>query len=109
MSAKVQQQANGEVAQPTEGQASLLPHLESLDRMLKLPVVDATWQQTQNVYGRVKGRCDLGSLIPLLSKSLSLLFPLLVPRCQPKFQKMALVFQTHAVLLVTVIVYNQFI
>lgn len=54
MSAKVQ--ANGEVAQPTEGQASLLPHLESLDRMLKLPVVDATWQQTQNVYGRVKGR-----------------------------------------------------
>lgn len=34
--------------------AALLPHLESLDRMLKLPVVDATWQQTQNVYGRVK-------------------------------------------------------
>uniref|UniRef100_A0A182MZK8 Lipid storage droplets surface-binding protein 2 n=1 Tax=Anopheles dirus TaxID=7168 RepID=A0A182MZK8_9DIPT len=33
---------------------ALLPHLESLDRMLKLPVVDATWQQTQNVYGRVK-------------------------------------------------------
>ena len=56
MSAKVQT-ANGEVvAQPTEGQASLLPHLESLDRMLKLPVVDATWQQTQNVYGRVKGK-----------------------------------------------------
>lgn len=53
MSAKVQA-ANGEVVQPTEGQASLLPHLESLDRMLKLPVVDATWQQTQNVYGRVK-------------------------------------------------------
>lgn len=57
MSAKVQ--ANGEIVAaqpPTEGQASLLPHLESLDRMLKLPVVDATWQQTQNVYGRVKGR-----------------------------------------------------
>lgn len=52
MSAKVQ--ANGEIAQPTEDQSSLLPHLESLDRMLKLPVVDATWQQTQNVYGRVK-------------------------------------------------------
>uniref|UniRef100_A0A182JWP9 Lipid storage droplets surface-binding protein 2 n=1 Tax=Anopheles christyi TaxID=43041 RepID=A0A182JWP9_9DIPT len=34
--------------------SALLPHLESLDRMLKLPVVDATWQQTQNVYGRVK-------------------------------------------------------
>lgn len=52
MSSKVQ--VTGDIAQPTEGQASLLPHLESLDRMLKLPVVDATWQQTQNVYGRVK-------------------------------------------------------
>lgn len=52
MSAKVQQE-NGEVC--STGDASLLPHLESLDRMLKLPVVDATWQQTQNVYGRVKG------------------------------------------------------
>lgn len=52
MSAKVQQE-NGEVC--SSGDASLLPHLESLDRMLKLPVVDATWQQTQNVYGRVKG------------------------------------------------------
>ncbi|KXJ71803.1 hypothetical protein RP20_CCG019698 [Aedes albopictus] len=51
MSAKVQQE-NGEVC--SSGDASLLPHLESLDRMLKLPVVDATWQQTQNVYGRVK-------------------------------------------------------
>lgn len=48
-------QENGEVPQPSEQhQSSLLPHLESLDRMLKLPVVDATWQQTQNVYGRVK-------------------------------------------------------
>lgn len=52
MSAKVQE--NGEVVLTTEHQASLLPHLESLDRMLKLPVVDATWQQTQNVYGKVK-------------------------------------------------------
>lgn len=52
MSAKVQE--NGEVVLATEHQASLLPHLESLDRMLKLPVVDATWQQTQNVYGKVK-------------------------------------------------------
>lgn len=52
MSAKVQE--NGEVVLATEHQASLLPHLESLDRMLKFPVVDATWQQTQNVYGKVK-------------------------------------------------------
>ncbi|XP_050099769.1 lipid storage droplets surface-binding protein 2-like [Anopheles aquasalis] len=33
---------------------ALLPHLESIDRMMGLPVVDATWQQTQMVYGRVK-------------------------------------------------------
>lgn len=50
MSAKVQE--NGDVNSTVE--SSLLPHLESWDRMLKLPVVDATWQQTQNVYGRVK-------------------------------------------------------
>ncbi|XP_058445432.1 lipid storage droplets surface-binding protein 2 [Malaya genurostris] len=52
MSGKVE---NGSAAKPTGvDQTGLLPHLESLDRMLKLPVVDATWQQTQNVYGRVK-------------------------------------------------------
>uniref|UniRef100_T1DEJ2 Putative lipid storage droplet-2 n=1 Tax=Psorophora albipes TaxID=869069 RepID=T1DEJ2_9DIPT len=51
MSAKTQE--NGEVAQTAENN-NMLPHLESLDRMLKLPVVDATWQQTQNVYGKVK-------------------------------------------------------
>uniref|UniRef100_A0A182FIB7 Uncharacterized protein n=2 Tax=Anopheles albimanus TaxID=7167 RepID=A0A182FIB7_ANOAL len=33
---------------------ALLPHLESIDRMMGLPVVDATWQQTQMVYERVK-------------------------------------------------------
>lgn len=48
--------SNGEAPKASEHQASLLPHLESLDRMLKLPVVDATWQQTQSVYGRVKGK-----------------------------------------------------
>lgn len=52
MAAKVQE--NGENEQTGEHQSSLLPHLESLDRMLKLPVVDATWQQTQTVYGKVK-------------------------------------------------------
>ncbi|XP_058834944.1 lipid storage droplets surface-binding protein 2 isoform X2 [Topomyia yanbarensis] len=52
MSGKVE---NGNAAKPAaDDQTGLLPHLESLDRMLKLPVVDATWQQTQNVYGRVK-------------------------------------------------------
>lgn len=52
MAAKVQE--NGEVCSTGDDLSSLLPHLESWDRMLKLPVVDATWQQTQNVYGRVK-------------------------------------------------------
>lgn len=46
--------ANADSVAPANNSAALLPHLESLDRMLKLPVVDATWQQTQNVYGRVK-------------------------------------------------------
>lgn len=35
--------------------AALLPHLETFDKMLKLPVVEAAWQQSQDVYGRVKG------------------------------------------------------
>lgn len=52
MSAKVQE--NGEIAQTGENQSNLFASLQSLDRMLQLPVVDATWQQTQNVYGRVK-------------------------------------------------------
>ncbi|XP_059617583.1 lipid storage droplets surface-binding protein 2 [Phlebotomus argentipes] len=34
---------------------SLLPHLESFDRMMKLPVVEAAWNQSQDVYGKVKG------------------------------------------------------
>ncbi|GAB0094410.1 Lipid storage droplets surface-binding protein 2 [Sergentomyia squamirostris] len=38
----------------TENQ-SLLPHLESFDRMMKLPVVEAAWNQSQDVYGKVKG------------------------------------------------------
>lgn len=33
---------------------NLLPHLESLERMMKLPVVEAAWQQGQDVYGKVK-------------------------------------------------------
>lgn len=33
---------------------NLLPHLESLERMMKLPVVGAAWQQSQGVYEKVK-------------------------------------------------------
>lgn len=36
--------------------AALLPHLESFEKMMKLPVVGAAWQQGQDVYGRVKGK-----------------------------------------------------
>lgn len=36
-------------------QPSLLPHLESLERMMKIPVVEAAWTQSQGVYDKVKG------------------------------------------------------
>lgn len=36
----------------------LLPHLESLERMMKFPVVEAAWIQSQDVYGKVKGKCS---------------------------------------------------
>lgn len=39
--------------------AALLPHLESFEKMLKLPVVEAAWNQSQGVYGRVKGKYHL--------------------------------------------------
>ena len=35
--------------------ASDLPHLESWERMMKLPVVEAAWSQSQGYYDRVKG------------------------------------------------------
>ncbi|XP_032594557.1 lipid storage droplets surface-binding protein 2 isoform X2 [Drosophila grimshawi] len=34
----------------------LLPHLESLERIIKLPVVNAAWDKSQDVYGKVKGK-----------------------------------------------------
>lgn len=38
--------------------AALLPHLESFEKMLKLPVLEAAWAQSQDVYGRVKGKFE---------------------------------------------------
>lgn len=35
---------------------SLLPHLESFERFIQLPVVGAAWQQGQDVYEKVKGQ-----------------------------------------------------
>lgn len=34
--------------------ASVLPHLESWERMMKLPVVEAAWSQSQGYYDKVK-------------------------------------------------------
>lgn len=34
---------------------TVLPHLESLDRMMKLPVVEAAWHQSQGYYDKVRG------------------------------------------------------
>ncbi|EAT44255.1 AAEL004372-PA [Aedes aegypti] len=45
---------NRESCSTGDDQSGLLPHRESWDRMLKLPAVDITWQQTQNFYGPVK-------------------------------------------------------
>lgn len=49
--AQDQQQSNHNSAED----ANLLPHLESIERLMKLPVVEATWHQGQDVYGKVKG------------------------------------------------------
>lgn len=38
---------------------AFLPHLESIERLMKLPVVEATWHQSQDVYGKVKGNLRL--------------------------------------------------
>ncbi|XP_005188651.2 lipid storage droplets surface-binding protein 2 isoform X2 [Musca domestica] len=40
----------------TKDTQNLLPHLESLERIIKLPVVGAAWDKSQDVYGKVKGK-----------------------------------------------------
>ncbi len=59
MSNKANDSKNSSGTESTEErqflETSLLPHLESLERMMKLPVVGAAWQQGQGVYGKVKG------------------------------------------------------
>lgn len=46
---------NSAVAEVKDPQ-NLLPHLESLERIIKLPVVGAAWDKSQDVYGKVKGK-----------------------------------------------------
>lgn len=61
----VQQDQNNHVAAASEDSA-LLPHLESIERLMKLPVVEATWNQGQDVYGKVKGNLRLLHANPVL-------------------------------------------
>lgn len=47
--------SNEKHAESTNGTSNeLLPHLESLDRVLKIPVVGAAWTGGQDIYGKVK-------------------------------------------------------
>lgn len=48
--------ADNAVSKYSDDGTHLLPHLESLERMMKLPMVEAAWQQGQGVYGKVKGK-----------------------------------------------------
>lgn len=50
--AEVKSEPNMQVSDCRE---NLLPHLESLERMMKLPVVEAAIVQGQEVYGKFKG------------------------------------------------------
>lgn len=53
--AQKQQNNCGENNHTAMDNAALLPHLESLEKMMKLPVVEAAWHQGQDVYEKVKG------------------------------------------------------
>lgn len=53
----VHNDSNNHVAEASNS-AALLPQLETIERMMKLPVVEAAWNQGQDVYGKVKGELD---------------------------------------------------
>lgn len=55
MAAKTNEKTNGAIVKADYKDVSVLPHLESWERMMKLPVVEAAWSQSQGVYGKVKG------------------------------------------------------
>lgn len=46
-------ETNGVVVEKTPD--ALLPHLETIDRILSLPLCSFAWSQSQGVYGKVKG------------------------------------------------------
>lgn len=45
---------NGTVAEKAPD--ALLPHFETIDRLLSLPMCSFAWSQSQGVYGKVKGQ-----------------------------------------------------
>lgn len=51
MAAASNDKSNGAVVKAGE---SLLPHLESLDRVMKLPVIEAAWTQSQGYYDKMR-------------------------------------------------------
>lgn len=57
------EQNEGEIETVATSENGLLPHLETLERMMKLPVVEAAWIQSQDVYGKVKGELQLDYFI----------------------------------------------
>lgn len=54
----VHNDSNNHVAEASNS-AALLPQLETIERMMKLPVVEAAWNQGQDVYGKVKGEFEI--------------------------------------------------
>lgn len=46
-----------EVEEVSVATGSLLPHLESLERMMQIPIVGKAWSQSQEVYDKVRGKC----------------------------------------------------
>lgn len=62
-----------EVEETSVVAGSLLPHLESLERMMQIPIVGAAWSQSQEVYDKVRGKCFVmqgpNTYLPAISKS----------------------------------------
>lgn len=47
------EKSNGTVQKATD---PVLPHFETIDRLLQLPMCSIAWSQSQGVYGKVKGQ-----------------------------------------------------
>lgn len=47
---------NNEAAVEKQPNDALLPHFETIERLLSLPMCSFAWSQSQGVYGKVKGQ-----------------------------------------------------